>query len=51
MTAQKTLPRIGSKLANGATVLAAYANANGRRHVLAERGVQEHWQNRRASVV
>jgi hypothetical protein len=40
MTAEKTLPRVGSKLANGATVLAAYTNANGQRYVLADVGAE-----------
>jgi hypothetical protein len=41
MTAEKPLPRVGSKLANGATVLAAYTDANGQRYVLADNGGAE----------
>ena len=40
MTAEKPLPRVGSKLANGATVLAAYTNVNGQRYVLADIGAR-----------
>ena len=41
MTAEKPLPRVGSKLANGAIVLAAYTNANGQKYVLADNGGAE----------
>jgi hypothetical protein len=41
MTTEKTLPRVGSKLANGAIVIAAYANANDESYVLAQTGNAE----------
>jgi hypothetical protein len=43
MTAEKPLPRVGSKLANGATVLAAYTDASGQRYVLADNGGAERY--------
>jgi hypothetical protein len=43
MTAEKPLPRVGSKLANGATVLAAYTDANGQRYVLPDNGGAERY--------
>ena len=39
MTAEKIFePHVGSKLPNGATVLAAYTNTYGQRYVLADDG-------------
>jgi hypothetical protein len=50
MTAEKPLPRVGSKLADGAIVLAAYTNANGQRYVLADNGGVEGYATWRSTT-